>query len=360
MSAGVNATDFAPQSTSTPGSATSTSDTSTAWQASLPVDTTATVQGTDSLYLTAAQQKAWENNIVFMGTDGNPTPVTQTDPDRHRGLDANGDPLPGGRGTYSKTPEQFLEDVERQAGEASAFAAEASKAGANPRDYAQHVLTDTNASDGEKALAGAWLGYASLQSELDQAGFYTQSNGPMLGGGRATDFQALTSALEQYFREQGTDPNNPNPTSFFEFLQNHKVVGNQNGFPGANSPGGGSGSSATPKTFNPSSPDVISQQGDAMAQQELGHSLNQTQTNQLIGQVQGQEANAYNQGDFYLRGVTPASLARDFIVQNNLPEYTQHQAEGYMNALLNMFLSGNSSRANTTVGDVAVGDAGGK
>lgn len=324
----------------------------TAWQATTPDALASSVQGYDSLYLTASQQKAWQNNLVYLGQDATPSPkYDSNDPDARRKATsyAQQHNQPGG---FYKTPEDFLQGIEHQSSVASEFAAQAASKGMNPKDMAYGILSDPKASDSQKAMAGAWMGFASLQDELNQAGFYTSSNGPLLGGGRLTDYQALGAALEQYFREQGdpTTNQNPNPMTFSEFLQNHKTVGNQNGYPGASGPGGGS---TTP--FNPSSPDVISQQGDAMAQSELGHSLNQDQTNSLIGQVQGQEASAFSAGDTYLRGVTPQSLAREFIVDNNLPEYASHQAEGFMNVFANMFLGGNSQRANTSLGDVAIG-----
>jgi hypothetical protein len=89
----------------------------------------------------------------------------------------------------------------------------------------------------------------------------------------------------------------------------------------------------------------------------LGQSMSNSDQNSLISQVTGEQQQAFNQGDVYMRSVTPAAVAREFVLQNNLPEYTQHQAEGYMNAFANMFLSGASQRANTTVSDAAVGTA---
>lgn len=333
----------------TTSAATTTSSGPTAWQAPTSDSLAASIQGADSLYLTASEQKKWENNLVYLGQDATPPPKNDpNDPDARRRATSYAQQAdqPGG---FYKTPEDFLQGIEHQASVASEFANLAAQKGMNPKDMAYTVLSDKKASDAQKAMAGGWLGFASLQGELNQAGFYT--SGPLLGGGRLSDFDALKSALDQYFREQGDPNSQANPMTFSEFLQNHKTVGNQNGYPGA----GSSGSGSTGSSFNPSSPDVISQQGDAMAQQELGHSLDQGQTNSLIGQVQGQESADFNAGDFYLRGVTPQSLAREFIVQNNLPEYAAHQAEGYMNVFANMFLGGNSQRANTSLGDVAIG-----
>ena len=114
---------------------------------------------------------------------------------------------------------------------------------------------------------------------------------------------------------------------------------------------GASGGALKPVLDNPA---LIDQQGNAVAQGELGRSLSNTEQTGLVGQVQSAETAASNAGDVYMRSVTPSSIARQFILQNNLPEYAQHQAESYMNAFANMFLSGQNQRANTSVGDAAV------
>jgi hypothetical protein len=118
--------------------------------------------------------------------------------------------------------------------------------------------------------------------------------------------------------------------------------------------GNGAGSSGGAMKPVLSNPALIDQQGNAVAQGELGRSLSNTEQNGLIGQVQSDETAASNAGDIYMRSVTPSSVARQYILQNNLPEYAQHQAESYMNAFANMFLSGQNQRANTAVGDAAV------
>lgn len=120
--------------------------------------------------------------------------------------------------------------------------------------------------------------------------------------------------------------------------------------------GGASGSATKPVLDNPA---LIDQQGNAVAQNELGRSFDNTEQSGLVSQVQADETAASNAGDVYMRSVTPASVARQYVVDNNLPEYTAHQAEGFINTFANMFLSGASSRANTGVGDIAVPVQGG-
>ena len=123
--------------------------------------------------------------------------------------------------------------------------------------------------------------------------------------------------------------------------------------------GNGAGKSPSSSNgFKATSPQDIVMQGDAESQQLLGQSMDGQDQGSLVSAVQGQQQAAFNAGDVYQRSVTPQAVARQYILQNNLPEYTQHQAEGYMNAFANMFLSGQSARANTTVGDAAVATSG--
>lgn len=330
------------------------------WQAPTP-DTlaqAAAVQGNDSLYLTASQQKMWANNLVYLGQYGGKQPTfAANDMDRHLKQVAydSASSQPGG---FYKKPEDFIAGVEHQSAVAGQFATQAARVGANPKDLAYNVLQDPRASASQKAMAGAWLGFTSLQDSLNQAGFYT--TGPLLGSGRVSDYEALTGALQQYFREQGNNPGvNPNPMTFSEFLDAKKTVGNQNGYPGASAPGGAGGAGSSGPTFKGTSPQDIQMQGDQESQSLTGHAMSPGDSQSLVGDVTGQQRAAFNQGDIYLRSVTPQSVARQYILQNNLPDYSQHQVESYMNVFANMFLSGSSSRANTSIGDAAIGTTGG-
>ena len=122
--------------------------------------------------------------------------------------------------------------------------------------------------------------------------------------------------------------------------------------------GNGGGSASASTGFKATSPADIQLQGDAESQSLLGHSMSAGDTSALVGDVQGAQQAAFDAGDVYQRSVTPQAVARQYVLQNNLPEYAQHQAESYMNVFANAFLSGNSARANTSIGDAAVGTSG--
>jgi hypothetical protein len=118
--------------------------------------------------------------------------------------------------------------------------------------------------------------------------------------------------------------------------------------------GGGGGAANALTGFKATSAVDINAAGDQTSQQMLGQSMDPSQQGALVSDVQGQQQQAFLSGDVYQRSITPAAVAREFVVNNNLPEYTAHQAESYMNTFANMFLNGASSRANTSLGDVAV------
>jgi hypothetical protein len=189
--------------------------------------------------------------------------------------------------------------------------------------------------------------WAQVQQQLQAINAYGSSARINYGAWGPDDAAALKKAANAYL--QGTDAGKLE--TFEEYLSQAAAQGAANNLD-ANQPGGpGTGKSKAVLT----NPALISQQADAMSQQFLGHGMDAQATGNVVGDVQGQEQAASDAGDIYMRSVTPQSVAREYILQNNMPEYAQHQAESYMNVFANMFLSGNSARGNTTLGDAAVG-----
>jgi hypothetical protein len=197
--------------------------------------------------------------------------------------------------------------------------------------------------------------YMQIQQGLFNSGFYGHTAKPAdVGFGRwnaATKDAligkdgALTNFIELY--KSGATPG----VTFNDWLDQQAAIAKND----PNSPGNGGGTARVGTSLT--DPALITQQGNSVSDQMLGHSLDQSDQTGLINDVQGSEIasqDAQKTGaDYTLKD--PAAQARNFVVQNNLPEYAAHQAEGYMNVFANMFLNGASSRANTTIGDVAVG-----
>lgn len=196
--------------------------------------------------------------------------------------------------------------------------------------------------------------WAQVQQQLQAMNAYGSSARINYGGFNMEDEKALKSAVEGYLG--GVTTNGAPPTNmqtFEEYLTQQSAQGAANNLD-ANQPGGpgGAGKSASLRPL--SNPAVVNQAGDQTAEGFLGRAMNPTEQAGLLADVHGQEDAALASGDVYLRSVTPQSVAREYILQNNLPEYAQHQAESYMNAFANMFLTGASQRANTSLGDAAV------
>jgi hypothetical protein len=143
--------------------------------------------------------------------------------------------------------------------------------------------------------------------------------------------------------------------TFEEYLKQQSAQGAQN-LLDANQPGGPGSGKPKPILTNPA---LVNQAADQQGQQLLGHALQPGEQNAIVAQDHSAETAASNEGDVYLRSLTPQSIARQYILDNNLPEYAQHQVEGFMNTFANMFLTGASGRANTTLGDAAVPTSGG-
>lgn len=200
--------------------------------------------------------------------------------------------------------------------------------------------------------------YMQIQQGLFNSGFYGSTAKPAdVGFGRwnaATKDAligkdgALTNFIELY--KSGATPGQ----TFSEWLDKQSAISKSD----PNSPGNGGGSGSVTPGASLTDPALISQQGNSVSDQFLGHAMDQGDTNGLVNAVQGSEisSQAAQQSGANYTLKDPAAQARDFVVQNNLPEYAAHQAEGYMNVFANMFLGGASARANTTLGDVAIGN----
>lgn len=196
--------------------------------------------------------------------------------------------------------------------------------------------------------------WADVQTQLQAMNAYGTSTRINYGGWGTEDVTALDNALKGYLGGSDT-----NMETFEEYMKAQAAQGAANGLD-LNQPGGPGSSANQRAPLSLTNSADLNATGDNVSQQYLGHSLDSGQQGQFVDSFHSQEQSAYDAGGVangaaYEQPATAADAARQFVVDHNLPEYASHQAEGYMNAFANMFLSGNSSRANTTVGDVAVG-----
>lgn len=239
--------------------------------------------------------------------------------------DANG---PGGHATFDKKQVTNLDTVSTD-------------------DYLKMLarLSQTNPSE-----------FMKIQQGLYNSGFYGNVSPGEVGFGRwnAKTKDALIGANGALNNFIELYKSGATQMTFNEWLDQQAKLASQD----PNSPGNGGGGSSTPP-LQLTDPNYIAQQGDQVADQFLGHSMSGSDTNQLVNSIHSNETDIYNAQRAGRGGslvnADPAAEARAFVIQNDLPEYTAHQAEGYMNIFANMFLGGQSARAQTSLGDIAVG-----
>jgi hypothetical protein len=203
-----------------------------------------------------------------------------------------------------------------------------------------------------------------MREKLYARGLYGAINAKDLDPRRTAvgtaDFKALGEAIKGYYiylnAKQKAAPNGggENTVTFNQWLAPKDASGNPT-YVGPAGPGG------TPRApLSLTNQADITAAGDSQSRQMLGHAMDASGQGALVDQYHGQEQSAYDaagvaNGDAYAQPASVQAAARDWVLQNNLPEYAQHQAESFMNAFANMFLSGQSSRAQTSLGDAAVG-----
>jgi hypothetical protein len=177
--------------------------------------------------------------------------------------------------------------------------------------------------------------WAQTQMQMQAIpGVYGQGSKINFGAWGPDDAIALKKLANAYL--QGTDAGKLE--TFEEYVKDAAAQGAANGLdkdPNATNP------KRAPLSLTNTAD--LNQAGDNVSQQFLGHA-----------QSAGQQTDFANCAA-YEQPATAADAARQYVLQNNMPEYVQHQAEGFMNVFTNMFLPSNSSRANTSLGDAAVG-----
>lgn len=239
--------------------------------------------------------------------------------------DVNG---PGGHATFDKKQIQNVDTVSTD-------------------DYLKMLarLSQTNPSE-----------FMQIQQGLYNSGFYGNVSPAEVGFGRWSSKTkdalvgangALSNFIELY-------KSGATQMTFSEWLDQQAKLAAQD----PNSPGnGGGGSSTAPLQLT--DPSYLQEQGNQVADQFLGHAMSASDQAGLVSDIHGNEQDVYSAQRAGAGGAVvnkdPAAQARALVLQNDLPEYAAHQAEGYLNVFANMFLGGQSARAQTSLGDVAVG-----
>ena len=156
------------------------------------------------------------------------------------------------------------------------------------------------------------------------------------------DADALHKAMLDY---TGWSKQTGSPTTFVEWLQGGQGNKNLGGNSAMGSYGGGGGAGGTVSLTDPSQITMYAQRA---ARASLGQELTPDQLNQFISQFHTEEqANqtAAMTGAAKVNSSDARSESIQYIKQNFQPQMEQHESQGYMNALLNLFLPNQDQRS---------------
>jgi hypothetical protein len=151
---------------------------------------------------------------------------------------------------------------------------------------------------------------------------------------------ALAKAMTQYLKlteSAGV------AVSFKQYLIN-AAQGGAGGLGNVNNPGGTGGTSMSSVSLT--DPAELMQNAQSAAQAALGHTLSTDQLNAFVSQFHSAQTNAQHKAGSIYDGMSAPAEANQFAQQSDEQGFTNHQAQGYMDTFVNMFLSGNEARGN--------------
>lgn len=165
--------------------------------------------------------------------------------------------------------------------------------------------------------------------------------------------QALANAMVQYL--QATE-GGAFHQSFLDFVAMRAAqVTQANGGSLGNTGGSGSGSGGG-GVIPLADPDTLKMYAQKAAQAALGRNLTSAQLDSFVSQFHSQQvADATAAKGTFVDKNDPRASAIQFVTQSNQGEFQQHQIQGYTDAFLNMFLSGQSAAPNVNVDPASVG-----
>lgn len=179
-----------------------------------------------------------------------------------------------------------------------------------------------------------------LQQSLADGNFYGKSDYAK-GRWDSQTQAALKKALSEY---ESYLHSTHDPMKFLDYIKQ-----NTNANPtGSNAITSSSSGPVGPSLTDPAS---LMNYANTAAQRALGHNLSQDQLNAFVAEFHNQEASqSLNQqtGQAYTN-LDPSTQAINFAAAQNPDEYKRHEAQGYTNAFLNLFLPTEDSAPNTEI-----------
>jgi len=184
--------------------------------------------------------------------------------------------------------------------------------------------------------------YMSIQSLLYDAGFFGASPRASVHWGQWTTEtgDALKRALTSY---EGVSMAGEVPTTWTEFLSNAAQQGRVNQSQGGVG-GAGTGGAASQTVLT--DPAALRQTVEQSAQAALGHGLSEDQLSAFVSHFQGLQTAAQTSTGGQVTNPDASAEAMKFAQDSNPTEAAGHNAEGYVNSFLNLFLPSTSGRPN--------------
>jgi hypothetical protein len=186
------------------------------------------------------------------------------------------------------------------------------------------------------------MGFAAIQKELQAAGHY-QGAKTIYGGWNGQTEAAIADALTQYVKVSEAAGVAENFRTFLD----HQAQANT----GIN--GNGQDPQAGP-TVNLDDPEKLRQDAMTAAQAALGKGLSEDELNKFVAQFQGAQSSFQTaaqtpsvHGNTQIQPDEPAQ-AMAFAQHADPQGYANHQATGYMSALMNLFLPSQDARPTIT------------
>jgi hypothetical protein len=185
------------------------------------------------------------------------------------------------------------------------------------------------------------MAFAAIQKELQDGGFYGSAT-HVYGGWNGQTETAVADAMTQYVKVAQAGGVAENFRTFLD----HQAQANT-GING-NDPGGAGGGGAAARQTILDDPEALKSAAMTAAQAALGSGLSEDQLNKFVAQFQGAQASYQQSTNSTVVQPDATSDAMAFAQKSDPQGYANHQATGYMSALMNLFLPSQDARPTIT------------
>jgi hypothetical protein len=179
--------------------------------------------------------------------------------------------------------------------------------------------------------------FQALQAALAQGPW--ASNLKLSGVNDAQTEGALAKAMTQYLKlTEGAGV----AISFKQYILD-AAQGGPGGLGQTNTPGGSGGGMSSVSLTDPAE---LMAQAQSAASASLGHVLTHDELSRFVDNFHAAQTAAQHKAGSIYDGMSAGAEANQFAQQSDPQGFANHQAQGYMDSFVNMFLSGNEARGN--------------